>query len=261
MDIISRPFVRLADGTTYPLERIRVTWMDQLRQRLVESGGQVERFGRVWEQFAAYTLEQHGWAVVGKSIKLKKPNKQVLTDIDVLAVRNGLVLAIQVKAFAQAADTVYSHWKARAGIEKGVDQARLAASFLRDNPDFLSQLLASKKCSETIATVQPFVLTNAVYFSGWKLGGIAIVGLSDLMSLLNGAKVRIQGHDNIVEEVRFCADPEPSSDDFLRILSSPISFDLAAETDSIDHFSAGIGPVDLQIPIHSRRDGRSWSRT
>ena len=139
-------------------------WPVTVRSRWLQGGPVGDKYGKVWEFYVSRTFEWRDWLVVGRGIKLRERGA-TLTDVDLLVVRNNLLLVIQVKALIGYGTDPYEQWKSRNIISLGARQANTAARFLRDNTKSITGICGALLARE-ISDVQPLVVTNVNILTG-----------------------------------------------------------------------------------------------
>lgn len=253
-DIVSKPFIRLSTELVVALKPFAPgNWPTTVRAALVRGGHLAHSYGEIWETFVADTLQGFGWTILERGVKIRR-NHQVLTDVDILALGQGLLLVIQFKAVSGSGVNTYEHWKTRRVIVKGAEQASIAAREIRDNPHLLVSLLSSKRVTQAVEHIQPVVITTSPLFTGWSYKDVPIISGGYLMSLLSGAKVEFKRQDySTASEQRFAAGNEPTSEEFLQLLKSPFDWQMAGESDNIRHHWVDLGDMRMAFPI-LRRD-------
>ena len=231
----------------FPLRHVdSSSWVTSVRQRCVYGGARTNAFGAIWEKFIADSLEEYGWEILARGLKLKKHGR-MLTDIDILGFRDGLTLVIQVKAFARSGMNVYEQWLSRSAIIQGAEQAICACSELNVNPT----ILGSKRTSPGADQIQPLVVTNSPIFSGWRVNNVPVIGDGELMSILRGGKIKYTAGHSVVHEGSVYDGETLSRQEFVSLLHEPVGFRIAQWSRHVEHFCAGRGPIDLRFPCNT----------
>lgn len=185
--LMNKPFVRDGLHVVRPLLGGDIgTWNVAIREALIQGGALGKDVGATWEDFYAGTFADSEWKVVGRGVKLKR-GSQILTDVDLLLVREDLLLVVQIKALIGSGNTVYEHWKNRQVIESGCSQGRIAAEFLDSNL-FALVSICGKRLAAQIKHVQPVVLTNVNHFDGWTFGDVPVIGEATRKAICRGGK-------------------------------------------------------------------------
>lgn len=253
-EIVSRPFIRLSTELVVALKPFSPgNWPTAVRTALVKGGHLAHSYGEIWEAFVVDTLQGFGWTIVGRGIKVRREH-QILTDIDILGLKQGLLLVIQFKAVAGGGVNMYEHWKTRGVIVKGAEQASIAAGEIRNNPHLLASLLSSKRITQAVEHIQPVVITTSPLFTGWSYKGVPIISGGYFVSLLRGAKVdfKRQNH-SIASTQHFVAGDEPTPEEFLQLLKNPFDWQIGGESNNVEHQWVDLGDIRMAFPI-LRRD-------
>jgi hypothetical protein len=134
----------------------------------------------------------------------------------------------------------YERWKARTAVEHGARQAVRAKAALQEGP-----LLAA---FSGIRRMQPIVVTNAGYFSGWRCDDVPVVGTSELTSWLRGARVTYSdGYGRQIGVTQHIAGSAPTADEFLGLLTEPLSWRIQLRP-ATTHLVSPVGGLQLVIP-------------
>ena len=249
LDLLATPFIALPESHFVCVPTIDVCrWPADLRAKWLKGGDVGRRFGRLWEDFVSMTLKEFGWSILARGIKLKK-NGKAITDVDVIAARNGLVLILQLKALAGQGVNSYDHWRNRKIIHKGAFQASAAIDFIRDEPLFL-QSIVPKRAVADVRRVQAAVLTNLHLFNGWQVNGVPVLSRNGLMTILNGGAVRYhKPHEStVIETKKFGSTSAWDGDEFIELLLNPVDWRVAQESLKVVHHCKEIEGMRWQIP-------------
>ena len=93
-------------------------------------------FGKsIFEKLVKSRFETKSWNVLNKNIVIKS-KKQPLTDIDLIAYKNNLLLLGQLKV-AHSGYGLYQKWKAERSIISGISQCGIANRYFEQNKDYL----------------------------------------------------------------------------------------------------------------------------
>ena len=182
-----------------------------------EAGKNSNKFGKeVYEKLVRSILESKGWNIVPSSIKIKN-NKEIQTDVDLIAYNQGYVIIGQIK-FANSGRTRYDIWKARQSINKAVSQIKFSLLKFSEDNNLLFSILKKNnfcKCKEDIKQIVPVVITSSSYFIGeYKATKIPVVSwdmFSQIIESLN--------HYNTLADI----------EGYFSNLEALYSFDLAKE--------------------------------
>jgi hypothetical protein len=253
LDICHTPYIQLSQNQVVALVALfNGNWPPVVRSNLVKGGPLAESYGGIWEGFIKHSMTDFGWNILERGRKIKR-NKQILTDIDVLALKDGLLLLIQIKAIAAGAFNKYDYWRARKTVIKGAEQALIAEQEIRNNPSLLSSILSNNHNQQKVEKFQPLVLTTSPLFTGWSYNNVPIISTGYLMSLLRGAKAKyVRGDGSIVGEKRFTKGIELTTDEFLEYLHDPWDWQIAKESNKVEHMLVELEDIKLAFPLLQR---------
>jgi hypothetical protein len=246
--LIASPFIRLPHSQIVCFPTLNCArWPADIRAKWLRKGNVGRRFGNLWEAYAANMLENFGWKILGKGTKLRK-NGQVVTDVDLLAFRDGLLLILQIKALAGQGTNPYDHWKNRKIIEEGARQAAAAAACLKTEMHLLWSI-CPKRAVPDVRLVQSAVLTNLHQFNGWNVGDIPVISRNGLLTILNGAVVTRQLPDQtILETEHFSSQKTWDENEFVRLMKNPVDWQVAQESLEVTHNCKELEGVRYHIP-------------
>jgi len=248
LGLIANPFVRLPHNQfAYIPALTGAGWPADVRAKWLRKGDVGRKFGGLWEEFLASLLEDFGWLILGRGIKLRK-NGKIVTDVDLFAVREGLLLLLQIKALAGQGFNAYDHWRNRKTIEEGARQAAAAAECLETNRDILRGLGSTSAVG--IKRIQPAVLTNLHIFNGWRVGDVPVVSRNGLTTILRGGVVTRHMSDGTeVDPQYFCKSETFDVAEFVDLMLNPIDWRISQESLKPNHYCKEIGEVRWNVPI------------
>lgn len=146
-------------------------------------------FGKnVFERFVRDCLKSYNWKVVKSSIKPKK-NRQIITDVDLLAYKDGIVIVGEVKV-AHCERTPYHIWKASVTLRQAQEQVKVTAGILNNDFALLRSIFAKDNVNlqaQDIRYIIPVVITTSNYFVYSKKVP-TIIGFDMLMELMSYAQ-------------------------------------------------------------------------
>lgn len=247
-DLVRRPFVRAANATAYPvLTGDFGVWNTVVREALIAGGLVGKRVGKIWEVWFAKTFEQSDWAVIGEGVRLRKKGK-VLTDVDLLLLREDLLLVVQIKGLIGSGLNPYDHWKNRKTIEKGCHQARIATDYLRADRSVIAAL-AGKRAERAVQHVEPVVLTNLGHFDGCVFDDVPVMSESGRNAIINGSRITYTDSRNR-EVGRHDFVPKEALDTsaLRKLLGNSIELQVAMETPEVIHIDTEIAGVTWRRP-------------
>lgn len=228
-DLARRPFVRAPCGETRSLPFVGASiWNTSVREILVSGGAIGDAYGRLWEDFYAYTFEESDWVLVGRNLTLRS-NGRTTTDVDLLLKKGNLLLVVEVKALIGSGVSCYDHWRNLQKIEWGCRQAAVAADFVRDQRAWLASVAGNEVAAE-IRHIQPLVLTTVASFDGWSFEGVPVIGEAGRKAITEGVKVEYTHSSGRVVSTRWITKPdELTTERILWTLNNPVELLIAPE--------------------------------
>lgn len=146
-------------------------------------------FGKnVFERVVRDGLKSYNWKVKKSSFKLKR-DKQIITDVDLLAYKDGIVVIGEVKV-AHCEHTPYHIWKASVTLRQAQEQVKVALDILKNDFTLLRALFAEDKIQlqeKDIKHIIPVVITTSNYFTTLEKGP-SIIGFDMLIELMSHAQ-------------------------------------------------------------------------
>lgn len=223
-------------------------WNVVVRESLIDGGSRGKTIGRVWETFIAESFERAGWSVVGRNQRLRTDGR-VVTEIDLLLLKDDLLLIAQVKAITGSAATPYDHWRSRQVIEAGCRQAATAARMLRDGAEQLV-FLSSRRIAAAVRHIEPVVLTNAETMNGWVFEEIPVLAFGSINAITQGMRVVYHGGESgeAIATHDFIKPDELTTEKIRWILHHPIETLIADETEETQHAIANFEGVTWHVP-------------
>ncbi|MGE6447948.1 hypothetical protein [Pseudoalteromonas tetraodonis] len=242
------PFMRDKNDVIRPfLHGYSGMWNTMVRNALIQGGAVGKAVGSTWEEFTEFSFSGSAWQTVGKGIKLKRGGK-IVTDVDLLLLREDLLLVIQIKSLIGTADTAHDHWKNRQIAEVGCMQARKSADFLMENPDSLLSI-CGKKASEKIRIIQPVVFTNIYHMEGFSLFDVPVIGGATRKAICRGSKVDYYSSDGKkIHTHTFVAEEQLDTKEILRLLKEPVELLVACDQPETIYRKDRLGCLELSLP-------------
>lgn len=230
-------------------------WNVVVREALLQGGALGKSVGAVWEDFTKKSFEDTDWKVVGQGVKLRESGK-TLTDMDLMLVREDLLLLVQIKALIGSANTTYDHWKNRQVIEAGCEQARLADDFFARNPLTLVSI-CGRRLSEAIRVIQPVVLTNIGHLDGYSHLDVPVIGEATRKAICKGSKVDYYRSASLelVHSHTFVDQSALTTAEILRLLREPIELLISAEKPETVYRYDKLGSVAFAMPEFAAKEG------
>ena len=249
VSLADRPFVRDGAGVARPFLRgWGGTWTSVVREAVIQGGAIGKSVGAIWEDFYTKSFDDSDWKVVGRGVKLRN-NGQILTDVDLLLLREDLLLVVQIKALIGLSNTPYDHWRNRQTVQFGCVQARVAAEFLESHRNALVSI-CGKRSASGIKHVQPVVLTNIDQLNGWRVDDVPVISEVTRKAICRGS--RVDYHDSRSGEVihthHFVKREELTTASILQLLQQSIEMQVAAEGTDTTHSTHDIGELTLLMP-------------
>lgn len=247
-DLVRRPFVRTASGMAYPvLTGDFGVWNTVVRETLIAGGLVGKRIGKVWELWFAEAFKGSDWTVIGEGVRLRRAGT-ILTDVDLLLLRDDLLLVVQIKGLIGSGLNPYDHWKNRKIIEKGCHQARIATDHLRANRSIIAAL-AGKRVERAIQFVEPLVLTNLGHFDGCVFDDVPVMGESGRNAIIDGSRITYTDSENReVGRHEFVAKEALDTAAIRELLGNSIELQVAAEIPEVVHVDAEIAGITWRRP-------------
>lgn len=230
-------------------------WNVVVREALLQGGALGKSVGAVWEDFTKISFDGTDWKVVGHGVKLRE-NGTTLTDVDLMLVREDLLLLVQIKALIGSANTTYDHWKNRQVIEAGCAQARVAADFFARRADSLISI-CGRRVAQAIRVIQPVVLTNIGHLDGYSHRDVPVIGEATRKAICKGSKVDYYKSNprELVHSHVFVDQDALNTTEILRLLREPIELLIAAEKPETVHRRDELGSVVFHMPEFATREG------
>lgn len=165
-------------------------------------------FGKdVFEVVIRKKICDFGWQAIHAAVKLKQ-NKNIITDVDLIAFKNGIVLVGQLKVAHCGRDS-YQIWKTEQVIKQAFVQVRRSVELLTQDPNLLYSILKKEgivTCREQIKMLIPIVITSSNYFIG----------------LVNESNVAVVSFDMLCETMYYAQD-DKTNEITVQSLTKPIS--------------------------------------
>ncbi|RZJ47891.1 MAG: hypothetical protein EOO19_08580, partial [Chryseobacterium sp.] len=110
LDLFKTPFIRDRDGKIYSIDNLSEDWTKWAKSFLMKGGKAADIVGKSWEGYVANILRENHWQKVIQGVKIKKSGK-LITDIDILAKRENLLLIVQMKVHYGTGINNFEQWK------------------------------------------------------------------------------------------------------------------------------------------------------
>jgi Holliday junction resolvase-like predicted endonuclease len=248
-DTLNKPFARTGESNAFCLMLGDTdSWASQVRNLAIKGGETGRQFGHVWEDFITRGFADTGWQIVGRNIRIVVDGSPV-TEVDLLLLRDDLLLVVEIKALAGVGMNPYDHWKNRETIERGCRQAKLAAARLEDNRTLLVSI-TNRQIAARVKLIQPLVLTNESMFDGWEHEGVPVAGETIRKAITQGTKVEYyDGHSGEFYRTDWHLRPEElNTTTILHELQNPIELKLAPERGDVQLHGVEVAGLTVLIP-------------
>jgi hypothetical protein len=248
-ELLRRPFVR--DGHLGAMPIVHGSsgkWNADVRERLVQGGVLAKNLGGLWEDRFADRFQESGWTVLGRGVRLKEKGR-LLTDLDLLLLREDLLLVAQVKALGGSPMNPYDHWRQTKVIEKGCRQAALALEHLRRDLSLI-QAVASRRVAEKVTHVEAVVLTNSGVHEGWEHLAIPVLGETLLKAITVGSRVEYVDSQTkrVISTKHFIRPEELDTPTIVAAMRMPVELKIATETGAVFHVPEHVANVTFLRP-------------
>lgn len=248
-DLLRRPFIRTGPDTARAVSAlVGDRWTIAVREALNNGGAIGNWYGKLWEDFFARGFANSGWSLLARNVKIRAGGACV-AEIDMLLLRDDLLLVVEVKALTGSGLSPYDHWKNREIIERGCRQARRAAEHIGANREYIASVV-DRSTASRVRHVQPLVLTTESMFDGWEYAGVPVAGETIRKAITAGTKVEYyQGQDGKVLQTDWHLRPEDlSTQTILNALRDPIELKLSPERGGTRHIPVEVAGLRLLIP-------------
>jgi hypothetical protein len=223
-------------------------WNVAVRAAMIQGGTVGKEVGTIWEEFYAASFADSEWRLVGRGVKLRRDGR-ILTDVDLILLREDLLLIVQIKALVGSGLTPYDHWKNRQTIEFGCFQGRTAAEYFGKNPDALISI-CGKRAASGVNYIQPLVLTNLDHLDGWSFDGVPVAGEVTRKAICRGSRVDYfdSNSGEVLHTHHFVRPEDLTTEVILSLLRKPVELEIAAEGAEIEHGVHTVGDLTLLMP-------------
>jgi len=249
LDLFKTPFLRNKQGKVFALDHLsECNWPGWARSYLMQGGEIANKIGKSWESYIAWIMQEYQWKEVFQGVKIRN-NENILTDIDIVAKKENLLLLIQLKIHYGNSVNVYDQWKCRKKLINGVMQAKTASKEVQKDINILSPYFSSNSLAE-INQIQPLVLTNVHLFNGWKYDDIPIMSVGSLMQILTGANVTfVSKNKSEIFKRSYFKSKIVSVDEFLQFLNTPLDWRIGNPTYKLHYHREVINDSILEFPL------------
>jgi hypothetical protein len=173
--------------------------------------------GTAYESYVRSLFVKAGFRVATGRVLLRNQGRPV-TDVDVLAYKDGLLFLVQAKCLVEP-DSVHSLWKAQHHIDAAVRQCLVGRAHLQYSLDALGAMpVAPEEVRELVCAV----VSPAIRFRGDCVWPVAVVDDMYLDHVLNvGVVSNVNANGETVETRRLYPGAQPTGPELRDLLLSP----------------------------------------
>jgi len=254
-EVHGAPFLRDRYGLVFAIDYLSGAdpqlWV---RKQFMKGGSTAAKVGLLWEDYLTKMLTMDFNCVVKNGVGIKRDGKLV-TDIDLLAIRNDLLLIIQVKSYYGDGLNHFEQWKFRQKVMHGARQALKAAQAIDENKNLLNRFFSVGEV-DNIKHIQSLVLTNAEIFNNWNYLGVPVMSVIAMNQVINGATVTYKtGKKKVKGSVSFINGLKISSLEFMEFLRNPLDWKLSLENLKKTSHEETFEDCILNFPIFENQTG------
>lgn len=251
IDLKTKPLFVTRNGQMIGSLMLAEHWVStrsvNLRRQIIKGDYLGKKYGEILEEYLEQIFDVYQWNILGRQIKIKK-NGMLLTDVDLVVERVGLILLIQIKGISESR-TPYEYWKSKIKIQEGVVQAKLAGEHLNIESQILKGLLDKKDISlKKIIIIQPIVITPDSTFNGWNINNIPILSLDYILSILQGGKSEIITNKQKKLETKYYLSQGPTADEIISLLKKPYYQIIESTNITTSHKDSYLTGIKFEVP-------------
>lgn len=173
IDLATRPYLKIDDARVGVFTSPTMQDVFMETRRILAEGNQTSRvMGKAYETYVRDIMRDAGCVVAESSVKLRERGRE-LTDIDVLAIKDGVVFLIQAKYMAEP-DSYHARWKCAEQVSSGVRQCLLAREFIASHPERLEGVFPGV-CVPGDFVLTSFVVTPSMQFGCFGADSVFVV--------------------------------------------------------------------------------------
>jgi hypothetical protein len=193
-DLYLKPLMELTNGmTVIPVSFVQLSRFERNIFTIAERAGAADLSPRGFNPREALASR---FRDDGFGVKTNVPvvlDGQTITDADILIAKDRFLFVGQVKVVIDP-DGAYEHWKVKQTLLNGADQLVKTVHAINSN---FGLFLSEMDIRLSDAALQPFLLTNALGFTGTQINGFPVVDFKYLDWLLGGAMLSIARERNL----------------------------------------------------------------
>lgn len=253
LDLFKTPFIKDKNGKIYAVDYLSEDWTTWAKSFLMKGGKAADIVGKSWEGYIASIMRENHWQKVAQGVKVKK-NGKLLTDIDILAKRDDLLLIVQMKVNYGKEINHFEQWKFRNKLKHAVEQIKVSERSIHEDLNILTSHFTKTEIKE-IKRIQPVIITNSHLYNGWKYRGVPIMSTGSLMQIINGASVKFESTDGkIINTTQHINSDIISLDEFVDFLEKPLDWRIGDQDYQIKHHTEELEHSVLVFPLLGNND-------
>jgi hypothetical protein len=216
----TRPYLRLDPESVAVLRSpgVRHDPFMETRRTLAAEDATSRYVGAAYEAYIRDLYQTAGFLVAPSRVTLRSRGETV-TDVEVLAYKDGITFATQTKCLPEP-DSIYALWKTQQHVDTAIRQCLLARSFLRDHPDAIPSAFGNPGLD--VGELCCVVVTPAVHFgsdSAWPVYVVDDQYFNHVLTIGEVRKLSVRGE--VLERVRLYDGAHPTGTQFRDLLSMP----------------------------------------
>jgi hypothetical protein len=256
LDLFKTPFIKDKDGKIYATDYLSEDWAIWAKSFLMKGGNTADIVGKSWESYIADVMSKNQWQKVKQGIKIKRGGR-LLTDIDIIAKREDVLLIVQMKVYYGTGINPFEQWKFRNKLEHAVKQVKISEQYIKENKHVLKPYFSNAELSE-IKRILPVVFTNSHIYNGWKYDGVSVMSTGSLMQIINGANVKFERTDGVIEGMKkYVVSDIVSLDEFIGFLESPLDWRIGDQHYKIKCHEEQFEHASLIFPLLTNKEGNN----
>jgi len=249
LDIFRKPYIRDHNNEVFATEHfVYSSWVTNARSTLMQGGKTADLVGKIWENYIADILRKNGWPTVIEGLKVKE-NGKLLTDIDIVAKRDHVLLLIQLKVYYGTGVNNYEQWKFKKKLEHGSRQVKISEAAIKEDMSILNNHFTKKELQE-IKHIKSIVMTNSHYYNGWVCNDVPVMSAGSLMQIVNGATVKYTTGDGVVlSEEKYASTENLTVDEFISFVDLPLDWRIGPQKYKVREHIENFDNFIFKFPI------------
>jgi hypothetical protein len=169
--------------------------------------------------------------------------QRLLTDVDIVAHKDGFLFLGQVKVLIQP-DSLYEEWKARQTLRQAAKQLEVCVEHATN----LAILLG---IPQPLVRVVPFILTNIWDFTAVSISRFKVIDFSYLANLLTGAQIGfVRSQPQPEQHLRsFIKGQYPTPEELEKLILNPIHGSLSEQQHTTERKEFTVAGWQISIPV------------